>query len=310
MTSLLARLIRPSKATAYRIFDIELKAIVALSPSLCRFVFSGPDVAQMTTLAPDQRIKLFFPTPAGAAPNLPKDGQWQQARRHLAPQDTPPMRTYTIRALRRETCEVDVDFVLHGVNGPASAWATTASIGDRLQMVAPNLAYAGDPGGYEWKPPHNARHILLVGDETALPAIAGILEQLADTAPELAVEAFIEVPLEDDCLPLRHSPATRLHWLPRDLLRSEHGQAMRHAVQELASLPAARSTVSGTLEDVDIDTQLLWELASGESNGFHAWIAGESGAVMDIRRHLIKTRGLPRESLTLMGYWRAGRVLD
>jgi hypothetical protein len=64
------------------------------------------------------------------------------------------------------------------------------------------------------------------------------------------------VPLEDDCLPLRHSPATRLHWLPRDLLRSEHGQAMRHAVQELASLPAARSTASGTLEESDIDTQL------------------------------------------------------
>jgi NADPH-dependent ferric siderophore reductase len=62
------------------------------------------------------------------------------------------MRTYTIRALRREACEVDVDFVLHGVNGPASAWATTARMGDRLQMVAPNLAYAGDPGGYEWKP--------------------------------------------------------------------------------------------------------------------------------------------------------------
>lgn len=310
MTSLLSHLPRPVEVTAYRLFDIHLKAIEPLSPSLCRFVFAGADVAHMTTLAPDQRIKLFFPTPAGNPPCLPHGGQWQQARRELAPQDTPPMRTYTIRALRREALEVDVDFVLHGVNGPASAWATRAQVGDRLQMVAPNLAYAGDPGGYEWKPPRSARRILLIGDETAMPAIAGILEQLATTAAELAVEAFIEVPLEADCLDLRHSPATHLHWLPRDLLRCSHGQGMLHAVHELASLPATRWARTVELEEVDIDERILWEQASADSGEFHAWVAGESGTVMDIRRHLIKTRGLARENLTLMGYWRAGRTFD
>ncbi|WP_248920813.1 siderophore-interacting protein [Pseudomonas entomophila] len=310
MTSLLSRLMRPTKATPYRIFDVQLKAIEPLSPSLCRFVFTGPEVAHMNTLAPDQRIKLFFPTPAGQPPRLPKDGQWQQARRDLAPQDTPPMRTYTIRALRREACEVDVDFVLHGVNGPASAWATQAKVGDRLQMVAPNLAYTDDPGGYEWKPPRSARRILLIGDETALPAIAGILEHLAQDAADLPVETFIEVPLEEDCVALRHSPATRLHWLPRDLLRCGHGQAMRHAVRELASLPSVRASGSVELEEVDIDQRILWELASGEGGDFYAWIAGESATVMDIRRFLIKERGLPRESLTLMGYWRDGRTFD
>ena len=310
MTSLLSRLTRPAKATPYRIFDVDLKAIEPLSPSLCRFVFGGPEVAHMHTLAPDQRIKLFFPTPAGQPPRLPKDGQWQQARRDLAPQDTPPMRTYTIRDLRREACEVDVDFVLHGVNGPASAWATQAKVGDRLQMVAPNLAYTEDPGGYEWKPPRSAQRILLIGDETALPAIAGILEQLAQDAADLPVEAFIEVPLEEDCLSLRHSPATRLHWLPRDLLRCAHGHGMQHAVRELASLPVIRASASVELEDVDIDQRILWELASGESGDFYAWVAGESATVMDIRRFLIKERGLPRENLTLMGYWRDGRTFD
>ncbi|QVM89807.1 siderophore-interacting protein [Pseudomonas entomophila] len=310
MTSLLSRLIRPTKATPYRIFDIDVKAIEPLSPSMCRFVFGGPEVAHMHTLAPDQRIKLFFPTPAGQPPRLPKDGQWQQARRDLAPQDTPPMRTYTIRDLRREACEVDVDFVLHGVNGPASAWATRAKVGDRLQMVAPNLAYTEDPGGYEWKPPRSAQRILLIGDETALPAIAGILEHLAQDAADLPVEAFIEVPLEEDCLALRHSPATRLHWLPRDLLRCAHGHGMQHAVRELASLPVIRASASVELEDVDIDQRILWELASGESGDFYAWVAGESATVMDIRRFLIKERGLPRENLTLMGYWRDGRTFD
>lgn len=310
MTSLLSRLIRPSKATAYRVFDIELKTIERLSTSMCRFVFTGSDVAHMKTLAPDQRVKLFFPTPAGAPPALPKTGEWQHARRDLAPQHTPPMRTYTIRALRREALEVEVDFVLHGINGPASAWATHAQVGDRLQMVAPNLAYSADPGGYEWKPPRSARRILLVGDETALPAIAGILEQLADDAPELAVEAFIEVPFESDCLALRHSPATRLHWLPRDVLRCEHGQGMHHAVHELASLPGVQVARPTELEDIDIDQRIVWELASDAQGEFYAWVAGESGTVMDIRRYLIKERGLARESLTLMGYWRAGRTLD
>ncbi|MGV8584389.1 siderophore-interacting protein, partial [Pseudomonas aeruginosa] len=89
----------------------------------------------------------------------------------------PPMRTYTIRALRAEQEEVDVEFVLHGENGPASAWATHARIGDRLQLAAPNRQYGDDPGGYEWKPPAGVRHILLIADETALPAVAGILEE-------------------------------------------------------------------------------------------------------------------------------------
>lgn len=174
----------PGKRPSYRIFNVQLKRRIALSPSLTRLVFTGPEVAEMTTLAPDQRVKLLFPAPDGSPPSLNNDLHWKAAHSALPPTQRPPMRTYTIRALRREALEVDIDFVLHGVNGPASAWATHAQVGDRLQIVAPNLAYDGDPGGYEWKPPQGVRNVLLVGDETALPAIAGILEQLADTQPE------------------------------------------------------------------------------------------------------------------------------
>lgn len=297
-------------ASAYRLFDLQLKQRITLSPSLTRLVFTGPDVAQMTTLAPDQRVKLFFPAPDGSLPVLPTDAHWKAAHSALPAEQRPPMRTYTIRALRREALEVDVDFVLHGVNGPASAWATHAQVGERLQMIAPNLAYGGDTGGYEWKPPKDVRNVLLVGDETALPAIAGILEQLADTQPELAVEAFIEVPQEADCLALRHGANTRLHWLPRDLLQCAHGQAMQHAVRELASLPQGHAAPRVKLEEVDVDTRILWEQATSASSVFHAWVAGESATVMDIRRYLIKERGLQRECLTLMGYWRAGRTFD
>lgn len=301
---------RTSQAMPYRLFDLVLSRRIRLSPSLTRLVFTGPDVASMNTLAPDQRVKLFFPAADGSLPRMPADQHWKAAHSALPPAQRPPMRTYTIRALRREALEVDVDFVLHGVNGPASAWATQAQVGDCLQMLAPNLAYEGDPGGYEWKPPQGVRTVLLIGDETALPAIAGVLEALALTQPDLAVQAFIEVPLEADCLALVHGSAVQLHWLPRDLLGCAQGQAMLHAVRELASLPHGLAASRAKLEDVDIDTRILWEQASGNRSAFHAWVAGESGTVMDIRRYLIKERGLPRDCLTLMGYWRAGRTFD
>ncbi|HDS1736020.1 MULTISPECIES: siderophore-interacting protein [Pseudomonas] len=310
MTSFLTSLIRRNTASAYRIFDIQLKAIEPLSPSLRRYVFTGEDVRHMNTLAADQRIKLFFPSPSGQLPSLPKDGKWQQARRGLPAEHTPPMRTYTIRQLDREAREVAVDFVLHGVNGPASAWATHARLGDRLQMVAPNLDYAGDPGGYEWKPPQGVKQVLLIGDETALPAIAGILEGLTLSQPELPAEVFVEVPLQSDCLQLLHSAATTVHWLPRDLLRCEHGHAMRHAVRELAQLPSMRVCKQPDLHDVDIEQSILWERASGDPSEFYAWVAGESATVMEIRRYLLKERGLDRDSVTLMGYWRAGRSFE
>lgn len=271
-------------ARAYRAFDLVLARRISLSPSFARLVFTGPDVALMRTLAPDQRVKLLFPAADGSLPTLPHDAHWKTAHSALPAEQRPAMRTYTIRALRADALEIDVDFVLHGVNGPASAWATHAQEGDRLLMVAPNLAYAGDPGGYEWKPPQGTRHVLLVGDETALPAIAGILEALAEQQPELAVEAFIEVPQEADCLPLRHSANTRLHWLPRELLRCDHGQAMQHAVRELASLPL--------------------------ESAFYAWVAGESATVLDVRRYLTRQRGLQRDRLTTMGYWRLGEACD
>lgn len=135
----------PGKQPSYRIFDVQLKRRIALSPSLTRLVFSGPDVAEMTTLAPDQRVKLLFPAPDGSRPNLSNERHWKAAHSALPADQRPPMRTYTIRALRREALEVDIDFVLHGVNGPASAWATHAQVGDSLQMVAPNLAYEATP---------------------------------------------------------------------------------------------------------------------------------------------------------------------
>lgn len=298
---------------AYRLFNVELKRREQLSPALTRFVFGGPEVAEMKTLAADQRIKIFFPDASGQPPSLPGGSEWYQAYRSVEPARRPPMRTYTIRALRAEQEEVDVELVLHGENGPASAWATHARIGDRLQLAAPNRQYGDDPGGYEWKPPAGVRHILLIADETALPAVAGILEELAGEAEPPVVEAFLEVPGEADILDLPAIPGARLHWLPRHQagIHSRNGERMIEAARQ-ARLPE-REVAGGAaqeLEDIDIDEEILWELASPESGSFYAWVAGESAAVMAIRRYLAQERGIDKRHLTLMGYWRLGKVFD
>ncbi|MDV6702213.1 siderophore-interacting protein [Pseudomonas aeruginosa] len=298
---------------AYRLFNVELKRREQLSPALTRFVFGGPEVAEMKTLAADQRIKIFFPDASGQPPSLPGGSEWYQAYRSVEPARRPPMRTYTIRALRAEQEEVDVEFVLHGENGPASAWATHARIGDRLQLAAPNRQYGDDPGGYEWKPPAGVRHILLIADETALPAVAGILEELAGEAEPPVVEAFLEVPGEADILDLPAIPGARLHWLPRHQagIHSRNGERLIEAARQ-ARLPE-REVAGGAaqeLEDIDIDEEILWELASPESGSFYAWVAGESAAVMAIRRYLVQERGIDKRHLTLMGYWRLGKVFD
>ncbi|MDH0647845.1 siderophore-interacting protein [Pseudomonas sp. GD03858] len=292
----------------YQLFDIQLRRRERLSPSLCRFVFGGEDVRLMRTLAADQRVKLFFPDAQGREPALPKGGDWHAARREAQH----PVRTYTIRALRQDAGELDIDFVLHGDSGPASAWAEHAQPGARLQIVAPHRAAWEDPGGYEWQPPQGLRKLLLIGDETALPAIAGILESLAELKDPPATQAFIEVPEPGDCIDLRHAPGTELHWLARSELGCGHGEAMRHAALELARLPQPLQAgdAGAALEEVDIDKDILWELAEPAGNDFYAWVAGESAAVMTIRKHWIKERRLDRRSLTLMGYWRHGRSLD
>lgn len=300
-------------APPYRLFNASLMRKVSLSPSLCRLTFGGADVAAMKTAAPDQRIKIFFPDSEGHPSALPITAQWLSIYKSVEPALRAPMRTYTIRHMRADQAEVDVDFVLHGETGPASRWALHAQPGDKVQIAAPNRAFAGDPGGYEWKPPAQADRVLLIVDETALPAVAGILEDLAGRHNPPQTEAFIEVPSRADRIALASWPRLRLEWLARDAAgRPLAGELMVDAAQR-AAIPVHEIADGGApsvLKDIDIDSEILWEKAAPQSGAFYGWIAGESGAVMAIRRLLIKERGLDRRSLNLMGYWRQGKVLD
>ncbi|EKM0529161.1 siderophore-interacting protein [Cronobacter turicensis] len=289
---------------SYRIFNVTLRRRIPVTPSLLRCVFTGPDVAHMKHEAPDQRIKLMFARPDGDTARLPVSDSWYQDYLALPRERRPFMRTYTLRALRREACELDVEFVLHGDSGPASRWAMHAKPGDTLQIVAPDRDFPGDSGGYEWSADDALRQALLVADETALPAALGILEQLARKPAPPRVQAFLEVPLAQDIQPLRY-PFADIHWLARDE-NAPHGERLLEAVKDAAALPASEQASAQTTADDDDEETLIWQRAGGAGT-FRAWVAAESGAVKRLRHYLTRERQLDPARACFMAYWSRGK---
>lgn len=290
-------------SASYRIFDITLQHKENISPSLLRCVFTGLEVHRMKLEAPDQRIKLLFPVGEGQIPQLENRNDWYRHYMTIAKAQRPVMRTYTLRALRGAENEMDVEFVLHGVNGPASAWATRAVPGDKLQTVAPNADFAADSGGYEWMPPLLTRQALLIADETALPAAMGILEQLARQVNPPRVQAFFEVPVIGDCRNMAKFPFAEIHWLPRDVgQRQPHGTLLVEAVRQWVNIPASVRTKAQSLVEHSLAGDVLWERAEGD-NTFYAWVAAESSVVKTLRRYLIGECNLDRSTVNFMAYW-------
>lgn len=222
--------------------EAKVTGVRRLTPHMSRVTFSG---ASLVDQAPDQYLKVFFPQPGQSEPVLPAplagDEVLSWYRTYLAmPDDVrPPMRTYTVRALRPSAQEVDIDFVLHGDEGPASAWASRASEGDRVAFLGPHGLYDVPPET-TWQ--------LLVGDETAIPAIGAIVEALP--AGTRAV-VYVEISDREDRQVFETQGTVELHWVVRgsgpvgdavleavrkaelpgrdavrvDLRRSEHGEA-------------------------------------------------------------------------------------
>jgi NADPH-dependent ferric siderophore reductase len=270
--------------------EVEVVRVDRLSPSFVRVELGGGCLAEFGVDGPlyDQRIKLVFPGDV--------------------------MRTYTVRDVRGEGAgtRLVVDLVVHGdthgAPGPACSWARRAAEGDRLVVIAPRRGEAF--GGIEFEP-GTARRLLLAGDETALPAIAAILEQLPWQATGAA---FVEVPHAEDVQAVRHPEGVELVWLPRG--DEPHGVRLHAAV--LGHLGAGAVPAADDLE-VDPD---LWETptysSSGEDVGsaasvvdhhladLYAWIAGESAVVTGLRRVLVTELGVDRRQVAFMGYWRRG----
>ena len=303
-----------SSALPMLLADVEVVSVERLSPTFVRVELGGPELVRFGVDGArwDQRIKLVFPDPdtGGMTSTEGADESWLATWLDRPATERGHMRTYTIRDVRGSGDETTlvVDMVLHlegDLVGPGSTWASQASLGDRIVVLAPRR---GHPyGGIEFTPPPGA-DLLLVGDETAVPAICTVLEQLPDDARG---KAFLEVPVAADVQAVRAPAGVDVFWLARE--GAELGVGLHDAVVAHLGIPGA--TVEVASDEVDPD---LWETpfysSSGEEvpgdvvgvGGTYAWIAGESKVVTGLRRHLVKELGFDRSQVAFMGYWRRG----
>lgn len=299
--------------------ELEAVEVTRVSPSFVRVVFASPDLVDLED-GPryDQRIKLVFPAAGRTLPDLAEvDASWLETWLDRPVEERGHMRTYTIREVRGRgaATRLVVDFVVHedGQAGPGAGWALAARPGDRVQLVAPRR---GVPyGGIEFSPPEDTRSLLLIGDESAVPAIASILEDL--TGPARGI-VFVEVPTPADIADLRAPAGVELRWLARQ--HAEPGARLVPAVRAHLGLgPGAFASP----DEVDPD---LWETPTYSSSGLaitdpspvvgdsavdglgglYAWIAGESRMVTTLRRALVTELGVDRSRVAFMGYWRRG----
>lgn len=240
-----------------RLRRLQVTQIHPISPHMVRIELAG-DMEGFQSPGFDDHIKLFLPDPVTGELVLP-GGDQGQAR--------PTARDYTPRRFNVAAGTLTLDFALHGLDGdagPATRWAATAKPGDVLHL--------GGPRG-SMIPATGFTHYLLIGDETALPAIARRLEELPADA---IVTVRVEVQSAADRLDLETRATADIGWVFRD---SKDGTL----VDAVKALPP-------------MDPQPL------------TWIAGEIGTVRLIRDHLVTERGFDPHWLKASGYWQKGEA--
>ncbi len=236
-----------------------------VSPRMRRMTFHASGLAGFTSAAADDHVKLFFPAPGQSQPSLPSPGPGGMAFPEGQPR--PAVRDYTPLRFDPKTCELTIEFVLHG-DGPASRWAEHATPGDWIGIGGPrgSLVIPDDYDGY-----------LLVGDETALPAIA---RRLKEMAAGTTVTAVIEVADRHEERDLPTAANAQITWLHRNAEPPGTPSLLENAIKSL-SIPAG-----------DI----------------HAWIACEIEVARRLRQYLIEEVGLSRAQIKAAGYWRHGEA--
>lgn len=240
-----------------------------ITPGMQRIVLGGPGLAAFSPGAfTDLYVKLVFPAPGA---DYPEPFDLGRIRAELPRDRWPSLRSITVRAWDAAARELTLDFVDHGSSGLAGPWAAAAQEGDTIR-------FAGPGGGYA--PSADAGLHLLAGDASALPAIAASVEQL----PRGAVfHALVEVDGPAEEQDVRSPDGQPVTWVHRS---GPAGAALADAVRAL-DLPA-----DGT--------------GGAAAGGIQAFVHGEAGFVRGLRRHLRLGLGIPRERLSVSGYWRLG----
>ncbi|AXG77138.1 siderophore-interacting protein [Streptomyces paludis] len=276
----------------FQFFVVEVLRTERVTPAMLRVVLGGPAVSRMASAGRDQRVKLLFPQAGQSEPVMPDTTRpdWYDAYREMDPAVRAIMRTYTVRDLRHapDQDELVIDFALHGGDGsdggppagPATRWARAAAPGDRIGIFGP---VQEENAGYDFRPPEDTDWVLLTADDSALPAVAAILETLP---PGMPARVWVEAHDRADRQELATKADAEITWLVPD-----HAPDRPSGPSAVATAEALRTA----------------ELPDGTP---YAWIAGESATVKAVRRHLVSERGLDRRRVKFSGYWRRGTSED
>jgi NADPH-dependent ferric siderophore reductase len=247
-----------------RMRRVNVAKVDKLAEGMVRITLHGDELRGFKSLGFDDHVKLIFPAANGEL-HLPVVGPNGPARAEGTP--APIMRDFTPRSFDAGAGALVVDFVLHD-DGPAASWAAQAAPGQTLGV--------GGPRGSAIIPIEGIDTHLLIGDETALPAIARRLEELpANTRAVTVIE------IERGCeLPLSSLAQLQVVWVPRNPSIVAPGAQLIDAVRTL-EIPKDRC---------------------------FAWAATETQAVRAIRRYLIEERGFDKRWVKAAGYWQRGAV--
>jgi len=191
-------------------------------------------------------------------------------RETLPPDQLPVTRTYTVRWVDRAARRIAIDFIVHGDTGIAAPWAARAEAGDRLVLSGPGGGYAPDP---------NAAWHVFAGDLSAVPAIAAAIETLPPAARGVA---HLEVTEAEDVIELDNPSQVELNWL----INPDPGDTgfLARAVDEAS-----------------------WPASSGADGGVQVFAHGERESIKAVRA-VLSAREIPRESISISGYWARGRT--
>lgn len=257
----------PLERPVQELFQVTVTATEQVAPIMRRLTLQAPELVDYAPLGPDEYFGLVMPAEGHDLPELPPtdpDRATPRGKFAVPDEAQPSVRWYTIRAHRPELGEVDVDVVTHGDAGPGSAWVLRAEVGSVAAFQTGTSAYRTE--GVEGPQ-------VIAGDETALPAISRILEELP-----AGVEAyvFLEVPTLGD-LPTLPTPRN----------------ATIRVLERGAGAPGSALVPAIESADLPIPTA--------------AWIAGEQGSVAAVRRHLTGVRGAQKRSVYFCPYWILGK---
>jgi len=214
--------------------EVTVARINRVSPGFASITFQGEALADFTSLSFDDHVKFMFNDASGE----------------------PVRRDYTPRRVDTDAREIDIEFALHG-HGGAAEWARNATIGQS--------AVIGGPRGSMILPLAMDWH-LLIGDDSALPAVTRRLEELPAGARVVAV---LLVDAADRRTFVTRADA-RIHWVDSD-------DALLQVLKELPLQPGAGL----------------------------AWGGGEAALMARVRQVLVET-GRPRQAAKVSAYWKRG----